>query len=142
MRLPTCVVAALFTFFGALMAGLCLKHQTHWAGPVVGLGVLSVGGQMGATLGMNYALDCHKELSIELMVTVASLKSLIAWIWTWVINDWLARDGPLIVFMTVATVNVIVYLSTFVFYFKGKSIRVWLHNKDFLEAENLKLNPA
>jgi hypothetical protein len=35
---------------------------------------------MGATLGMNYALDCHKELSIELMVTVASLKSAIVWI--------------------------------------------------------------
>jgi hypothetical protein len=64
----------------------------------VAIGILSTGAQMGATLGMNYALDCHKELSIELMVTVASLKSAMAWIWTWVANDWLASDGPLVVF--------------------------------------------
>jgi hypothetical protein len=30
--------------------------------PVVGLGVLSVGSQMGATLAMSYSLDCHKEV--------------------------------------------------------------------------------
>ena len=64
MRLPMCAVAAVLTFLGALMAGLCLKYQTHWAGPVVGFGVLSAGGQMGATLGMNYALDCHKEVML------------------------------------------------------------------------------
>jgi hypothetical protein len=29
MRLPTCIVAAVLTFAGALMAGLCFKHQTH-----------------------------------------------------------------------------------------------------------------
>lgn len=65
MRLPTCIIAAALTFLGALMAGLCLKYQTHWAGPVVGYGVLSAGAQMGATLGMNYAIDCHKEVSCK-----------------------------------------------------------------------------
>jgi len=64
MRLPTCVIAAVLTFLGALVAGLCLKHQTHWAGPIVGYGILSAGAQMGATLGMNYALDCHKEVNL------------------------------------------------------------------------------
>lgn len=137
MRLPTCIIAATVTFLGALMAGLCIIYQTHWAGPIVGFGVLSVGSQMGATLAMSYALDCHKELSIELMVTVASLKSLVAWIWTWVSNDWLTRDGPLVVFLTVAAVNVVVYLTTFIFYFKGKEIRIWLHNKDFMNRLRL-----
>lgn len=63
MRLPTCLVAAFFTFFGALWFGLSYEHQMHWAMPVVGAGVLSVGSQMGTTLGMNYALDCHQEVS-------------------------------------------------------------------------------
>lgn len=70
------------------------------------------------------------------MVTVASLKSLIAWIWTWVINDWLARDGALTVFCIVAAVNVLVYLSTLLFYFKGKDIRLWLHKQDMLRSLN------
>lgn len=62
MRLPTCLLAAFFTFFGALWFGLSYEHQMHWAMPVVGAGVLSIGSQMGTTLGMNYALDCHKEV--------------------------------------------------------------------------------
>lgn len=62
MRLPTCFIAAVFLFFGTLIAGLCYDHKTHWAGPIVGFGVLSVGTQMGATLAMTYALDCHKEV--------------------------------------------------------------------------------
>jgi MFS family permease len=64
MRLPTCLLAAFFTFFGALWFGLSYEHQMHWAMPVVGAGILSVGSQMGTTLGMNYALDCHKEVSL------------------------------------------------------------------------------
>jgi MFS family permease len=63
MRLPICLVAAFFTFFGALWFALSYEHQLHWAMPVVGAGILSVGSQMGTTLGMNYALDCHQEVS-------------------------------------------------------------------------------
>lgn len=66
------------------------------------------------------------------MVTIASLKSAVAWIWTWVINDWLARDGPLVVFCVVASINVVVYLGSFVMYWKGKSIRVWLAEYNML----------
>ncbi|KAF4762342.1 hypothetical protein HAV15_005370 [Penicillium sp. str.  len=62
MRLPTCLLAAFFTFFGALWFGLSYEHQMNWEMPVVGAGVLSIGSQMGTTLGMNYALDCHKEV--------------------------------------------------------------------------------
>lgn len=60
------------------------------------------------------------------MVTVASLKSCIAWIWTWVINDWLARDGPLVVFVT-----------TFGFYLRGRSVRLWLHRTAMFAKLNL-----
>ena len=66
------------------------------------------------------------------MVSIATLKSLIAWIWTWVINDWLARDGPLVTFCTIAAVNIVAYLTTFILYRKGKAIRVWLQEKDLL----------
>lgn len=63
MRLPMCFVAAAFTLFGALMAGVSYHYKTHYMVPVVGFGVLSIGSQMGATLAMSYALDCHKEVS-------------------------------------------------------------------------------
>ncbi|KAJ9620296.1 hypothetical protein H2203_008061 [Taxawa tesnikishii (nom. ined.)] len=137
MRLPTIIIAAVLVFLGALVSGLCFHYQTHWIGPIVGYGILSTGGQMGATIAMSYALDCHRELSVELMVTVASVKSAFAWIWTWVVNDWLIRDGPLTVFMVIATVSMLVFMSTIGLYFKGKKIRVWLFEKNFLGAAGL-----
>lgn len=160
MRLPTCLVAAFFTFFGALWFALSYEHQLHWAMPVVGAGILSVGSQMGTTLGMNYALDCHQEvsfdlacirsilslnlaltlqsqLSVEIMVTIAALKSAIAWIWTWVINDFIAATGILTVFMVIAAINAAIYLSFVIFYFKGKQIRVWLYHADLFRAAGL-----
>jgi MFS family permease len=65
MRLPTCLIAVGLTFFGALIASLTYRAKTHWAGPIVGFGVLSAGAQMGATLAMAYSLDCHKEVCLE-----------------------------------------------------------------------------
>ena len=62
MRLPACVIAATLTFFGALIASLSYRAKTHWAGPIIGLGVMSAGAQMGATLAMAYSLDSHKEV--------------------------------------------------------------------------------
>ncbi|KAH9210421.1 major facilitator superfamily domain-containing protein [Leptodontidium sp. 2 PMI_412] len=137
MRLPTCAIAVVLTFVGALIAALTYQAHTHWAGPIVGFGVLSAGAQMGATLAMAYSLDCHKELSGELMVTISCLKSLIAWIWTWVINDWIASDGIAVAFMTIAAVNVAVYLTTIIFYFKGKSFRMWIHNANLMKKVGL-----
>ncbi|KAL3455060.1 major facilitator superfamily domain-containing protein [Aspergillus heterothallicus] len=132
MRLPTCLVAALLTFLGALISGLTYHYQTHWSGPIVGFGVLSAGAQMGATLSMSYALDCHIELSAEMMVTISCLKSAVAWIWTWCINDWVDANGLLVVFMVIASLNVVVYASTMGFYFYGKKVRIWIHSKGFM----------
>lgn len=67
------------------------------------------------------------------MVTISCLKSLIAWIWTWVINDWITKDGVTVAFMTIAAVNTGAYLTTIVFYLKGKSFRIWIHEKNLFE---------
>ncbi|KAL3454187.1 major facilitator superfamily domain-containing protein [Aspergillus insuetus] len=132
MRLPTCIIAALLTFLGALLSGLTYHYQTHWSGPIVGFGVLSAGAQMGATLSMSYALDCHIELSAEIMVTISCLKSAVAWIWTWCINDWIDANGLLVVFMIIASLNVVVYGSTLGFYLYGKRVRRWIFERRFM----------
>ncbi|KAL5356427.1 major facilitator superfamily domain-containing protein [Aspergillus floccosus] len=136
MRLPTCIVAAVLTFVGALIAGLTYHYQTHWAGPIVGFGVLSAGAQMGATLAISYSLDCHKELSAEIMVTISCLKSSVAWVWTWCINDWVTSSGLLTVIMSVTAVNVAIYMTTFILHLYGKKIRIWLHKKNFMGEES------
>ena len=78
------------------------------------------------------------QLSVELMVTVASLKSLLAWIFTWVINDWIISNGMLTVFMVIATINVVIHLTTIGLYLHGKRIRIWIAERDLLERFGLK----
>lgn len=39
--------------------------------------------------------------------------------------------------MTVATINVVIYILYILFYMKGKLIRLWIHRKSFLEATSL-----
>lgn len=68
MRLPTLVLGTFLTFFGTLMAGLTYHYHTHWAGPVVGFGVLTAGAQIGVSLSMSYALDCHKEVRVAVFL--------------------------------------------------------------------------
>ncbi|KAH8654940.1 major facilitator superfamily domain-containing protein [Tricladium varicosporioides] len=46
MRLPTCIIAVVLVFSGALVSGLTYHAKTHWAGPIVGFGILSAGAQM------------------------------------------------------------------------------------------------
>ncbi|ETS81161.1 hypothetical protein PFICI_06163 [Pestalotiopsis fici W106-1] len=138
MRLPTCAIAAALTTAGALVASLTYHYDTHWIGPIFGIGILGAGAQMGATLSMSYASDCHTDLIVELMVAVASLKSLIAWIWTWVINDWIAAQGMLVAFMTVAAINIVLYLTTILLYIYGKRLRTWIHEHDMLAKAGLR----
>lgn len=71
------------------------------------------------------------------MVTISCLKSAIAWIWTWVINAWITSDGLVVVFMTIASINVAVYLTTIFFYFKGKAFRIWIYEANLLKKAGL-----
>ncbi|KAL4889086.1 hypothetical protein BDV59DRAFT_187188, partial [Aspergillus ambiguus] len=68
------------------------------------------------------------------MVTISCLKSAVAWIWTWCINDWIETNGLLVVFMCVATINVVVYATTFIFHFFGKEIRVWIQKQNLIRS--------
>jgi len=77
-RLPSVIPAAFFTVIGGIIFGTTAQSQP-WIAPVIGFGVLSVGFQMGANFSMSYSVDSHKVLSAELMVTVAGLKSAIAY---------------------------------------------------------------
>lgn len=71
------------------------------------------------------------------MVTVSCLKSAVAWIWTWCINDWITANGLLVAFCVLGAINVVVYGTTFVFYFWGKRVRIWIQKKDFIAYSSI-----
>jgi hypothetical protein len=83
MRLVVVWIAAVLTLLGVMIAGPAYHYKTHWIGPVIGFGVLSAGAQIGCNISMTYALDCHKELAGEVMITISVVKSIFAWAWSW-----------------------------------------------------------
>lgn len=154
MGLPIAAVAAVLTIVGVCIAAPCYHYQTHWIGPIVGFGVLSIGSQMGCNLSMSYALECHPELSGELMITISVVKSVLAWAWTWFINDWIVLNGMMMVYFlgmfdshppkvgrltryTVALINTAVYATTILFYYKGKACRIWIQKKNLFGRTGL-----
>ncbi|KAH6984738.1 major facilitator superfamily domain-containing protein [Ilyonectria sp. MPI-CAGE-AT-0026] len=137
MGLPIAAVAAILTIVGVCIAAPCYHYQTHWIGPIVGFGVLSIGSQMGCNLSMSYALECHPELSGELMITISVVKSVLAWAWTWFINDWIVLNGMMMVYFLVALINTVVYATTILFYYKGKACRIWIQKKNLFGRTGL-----
>ncbi|KAK4946506.1 hypothetical protein LTR10_014358 [Elasticomyces elasticus] len=137
MRLPVAFMAAFFTFTGVAIAGPCYAHETHWIGPIFGFGVLSIGAQMAANLATTYCLDSHKELSGEVMTTISATKCVLAWTWSWFINDWIILNGMMTVYFIAAAINIVVLSSTFLLYFKGKQIRIRIQQRNLLGRLNL-----
>lgn len=51
---------------GVIIEGVCLQYETHWAGPVVGIGIAAFGLQIISTNVFAYCTDCYKPQSAEI----------------------------------------------------------------------------
>ncbi|KAL4891193.1 MFS general substrate transporter [Aspergillus ambiguus] len=65
MRLFALPIAAGTTILGSLVVALTLHYQTHYMGPIVGFGILTVSNQIGANMGMSYPLDCYPKRRLK-----------------------------------------------------------------------------
>jgi hypothetical protein len=65
-RLWATLPGALLLPIGLVIEGVCLQFETHWAGPVMGIGIASFGLQIVSTPIFAYLTDCYKPQSIEL----------------------------------------------------------------------------
>lgn len=51
---------------GVIIEGVCLQYHTHWAGPVIGIGIGAFGLQIISTNIFAYCTDCYKPQSSEI----------------------------------------------------------------------------
>ncbi|KEQ72644.1 MFS transporter [Aureobasidium namibiae CBS 147.97] len=101
-RLPFCTLPALLMPGGLLMYGLGLDRHVHWAVPVVGLAIISVGIVGGTTGAMTYIVDAYRPIAGECVVSVMAFKAAFAFLIAFYTNSWLASDGPAVVYGTLA----------------------------------------
>ncbi|KAJ5820169.1 hypothetical protein N7474_005760 [Penicillium riverlandense] len=65
-RLQATLPGAVILPIGIVIEGVCLQYQTHWAGPVMGIGIAAFGLQIVSTPIFAYLTDCYKPQSTEI----------------------------------------------------------------------------
>jgi MFS family permease len=65
-RLGATLPGAILLPVGVIIEGVCVQYKTHWAGPMVGIGIGAFGLQIVSTPIFAYLTDCYKPQSTEL----------------------------------------------------------------------------
>jgi hypothetical protein len=66
MRLHATWPGAFILPAGVIIEGVCFQYKTHWAGPVLGIGIGAFGLQIVSTSIFAYLADCYRPQSAEI----------------------------------------------------------------------------
>ena len=96
-RLPLIIVTIILGTVGFFGFGATVHYQTHWSGPVLTFGLANMSLAFASTCVFGYVIDCYPKLNEEAFVAI-NTRNLLTFGLTYFVNDWLAKDGPLLVF--------------------------------------------
>ena len=110
-RLPLMSVAIVFGVVGFFGFGATVQFETHWLGPVLCFGFANVSLVFAASCVFGYVVDSYRTLNEEAFVAI-NARNLLTFGLTYFVNDWLARQGPLVVFSILGSLFLAVTLLT------------------------------
>ncbi|PYI00526.1 MFS general substrate transporter [Aspergillus sclerotiicarbonarius CBS 121057] len=97
-RLPAMIIPGTIGPAGILIFGLCVAHQTHWAGAAVGYAMQAFGVAAISNVAVTYALDCYKPITGEALVIIFVIRNTIGMLLSLYAADWISRQGAAKVF--------------------------------------------
>ncbi|KAM7218614.1 serine/threonine kinase 16 [Rhypophila decipiens] len=130
-RLPLMIVAVILGVVGFYGFGAAVEYETHWSGPVLCFGFANMSLVFASTCVFGYVVDSYRTLNEEAFVAI-NARNLLTFGLTYFVNDWLAAQGPLVVFCILGSLFLAVCLLTIPLWIFGKRIRsftgrnVWL----------------
>ncbi|EAU29694.1 conserved hypothetical protein [Aspergillus terreus NIH2624] len=113
--------------------GATIHYQTHWTGPVLTYGLVNASLAVCSTCVFGYIIDAYNALGEEAFVAV-NARNFLSFGVLYFINEWLAKDGVLEVFIVLGSLFVFTSLLTIPLWIFGKRFRaktdriVWLKN--------------
>ncbi|OOQ88062.1 putative MFS transporter [Penicillium brasilianum] len=122
-RLLLVTIGGVLSPAGVLIIGLTMSHNTHWIGPAIGWGLLSLGLTASANILLTYAVDAYPYKAAHTALLVNVIKNLLAFGVSFQSMDWYLRDGPLKQFGAMAGALWASYLLVVPLYFFGAKIR-------------------
>jgi len=93
MRLWLLWPAAAFTSIGLVLFGLSVQYNWHWATGQVAMALFGFGVQVGNTIATTYAVDCHPEHVMDVIVFYSFHLNLSAFASPFFIVPWVEVAG-------------------------------------------------
>lgn len=116
---------------GVIIEGVTLQYATHWAGPVLGIGIGAFGLQIISTNIFAYCTDCYKPQAAE----ISTLLNLGRQIFSFTLGFYMLRFASAttwgIAWSTVAIINAVLFTGIVVLMCRGRLWRERLGNPDF-----------
>lgn len=91
--------------------GATIHYQTHWTGPVLTYGLVNASLAVCSTCVFGYIIDAYNALGEEAFVAV-NARNFLSFGVLYFINEWLAKDGVLEVFIVLGSLFVFTSLLT------------------------------
>ncbi|KAF2184138.1 MFS general substrate transporter [Zopfia rhizophila CBS 207.26] len=130
-RLPLMIVVCILGTVGFYGFGATVDTKTHWTGPVLTYGLANMSLAFLSTCVFGYVLDSYPNLAEEAFVAINS-RNLFTFGLTYFVNDWIAKDGPLRVFVVLGSCFLGVTALTIPLWIMGKRWRGWIASREFL----------
>jgi hypothetical protein len=115
-----------------------LEGRFGWAVPITFFGLEVCGMIIGATASALYIVDAYRDLAIEGFTCILIFKNVFSFGMTFKAYDWLLAGGIEPVFHALATVQLVICLSSIPMYIYGKRNRSFFHRHDILKMTNLR----
>ncbi|RCI13698.1 hypothetical protein L249_8211 [Ophiocordyceps polyrhachis-furcata BCC 54312] len=133
-RLIMVIPVLVTTCIGLMGFGWSAQDKDPWIVPTVFFGVLSFGCSLGSTTSITYCVDSYRQYAGEALVTLNFSKNIFhGLIFSLFVANWMAKDGPRLVFIWLGVIQLLVLLTTIPMYIYGKRARMWTARRNLME---------
>ncbi|CUS08976.1 unnamed protein product [Tuber aestivum] len=136
-RILLVIPVAIFGLPGLYAYGHVADLHLHWIVPSILYGLLTFGVVLSCTATFSYILDAHRDIAVEMMVSMLLLKNFFAFGSTYFLVDWVYNDGPARVFDILGAIQTAVCVLSIPMYIFGKAQRDLMARHNLLKKWGL-----
>lgn len=117
-----CLPGLISGLIGLWGFGWSLEAHAHWMVPVFFFGLSTFAFAIQSLVSNAYLLDCHRMYAQDGYAAVTIFRGVFSFVMTFVINDWINRDGSKTVFFIIGMLHGVNCVLGLVLYVYGKKV--------------------
>lgn len=123
MRLWIFASCTVFIPTALLLWGVGSVHGIHWIGLLFAMGIFGIENTCGASLAVNYCVDCYREMAGSALSTVIIVRNTMSFAINYGITPWIENLGRQDAFISAACIGAFVSLHFLVINWVGERLR-------------------